>query len=82
MYFAEFYTKGVQSGKLIAACGDRAVLKLDGRERETAHVGHAYKWAKQHGFEGFVLRRGASFSDSVTVTDMYVKQGGIYTTAI
>lgn len=70
MYFAEFYTQGVQSGNLIPACGDRAVLILDGRERRDKQIRVALQWGRQHGFEAFQICRGPSFSSGSAISPM------------
>lgn len=70
MYFAEFYTKGVRSGKLIPACGDRAVLILDGRESRDKQIQAAMQWGKQHHFDAFQICRGPSFASGSAISPM------------
>jgi len=63
MYFAEFYTRDVQTGELIPACGDRSVYVLDGRTSRATQIQDADKWARTHGFEAFVIYSGPSFTN-------------------
>jgi hypothetical protein len=64
--FADFYRLN-NNGGYDAACGDRSVLILDGRERRESHHEHAKVWAKKHGFTGYRLARG-TFSNPFYLT--------------
>ena len=59
--FAEFYNRNG------AACGDRSVLILDGRQSRVRHHAHASEWARKHGFAGYRLARG-TFSNPFHLT--------------
>lgn len=61
MYYATFYQKAVWpagTDKLIEACGDRAVIILDGRESTVTHNRIAARVARERGYMGYKLNRG------------------------
>lgn len=61
MTFAEFYHRGVVTGKPIPACGDRSVIILDGRNSTKTHVSIAREECRKRGYIGFTLNRGETF---------------------
>jgi len=71
MYFAEFYTRGVQTGELIPACGDRSVYVLDGRNCSRTWIRDSLRWGRTHGFEAFVICSGPSFTNARKVSAMF-----------
>ena len=71
MIWAEFYRKSVISDEFIPACGDRAALILDGRERFESRFTYCKAWAAKHGFVGFRLMRGDSFMRSNPESHIY-----------
>ena len=66
MYFVEFYNSLADEN---SACGDRAVLILDGRESLFNHRKHAKDWAHKHGFKAYEIRRGDSFTRSQIIAE-------------
>jgi len=58
MAYAQFYQKGIVSGNLIEACGDRSVIKIDARL--TFHNQHAIarEECEKRGFIGYQLLQG------------------------
>lgn len=68
MIFAEYWHYGLD-GKLRPACGSDSVVTIDGRfgiQRQHAYAREHYKRIKavQPHYAGYVLRSGASYSDS------------------
>ena len=63
MYFAQFYDRKLD-GTLQEAVGDRAVLILDGRSRKAGYGQIAMEWAVKHGFQGYSIHVGTSFTDA------------------
>ena len=71
MLFAQFYQYGAVTGAPIEACGDRAVIILDGRERADSHRLIAAHEAKKRGFIGYSILKGATFCRDVhTITPL------------
>jgi hypothetical protein len=74
MHFAAFYQNPVNYGQAdlspIEACGDRAVIILDGRERPATHVSIARTECAKRGYAGFTLHAGATFTRSSLVRDL------------
>jgi len=70
MYFIQFYTRAVPtihngySERLIEACGDRAVIIVDGRESSESHQRIAYDECKKRGFSAYSVKRGRTFDDA------------------
>lgn len=64
MVCAFFYQLGVISGDPIEACGDRACIILDGRERAGSWDIIARKEAQARGFIGYRLERGERLQDT------------------
>ena len=66
MHFACFYQNPVNHGQSdlspIEACGDRAVIILDGRERATTNVTIARLECEKRGYLGFTLHMGPTFT--------------------
>lgn len=87
MIYAQFYTEstGYVPGtmppsfdgpkRLIEACGDRAVIILDGRERTHAHHLIAEREAVKRGFMAYSLHKGVSFTNSDPITNVIKVQG-------
>lgn len=51
--YAQFYQYGVMTGKLCEACGDRAVIILDGRETNESHNRIAREECVKRGYVGY-----------------------------
>lgn len=66
MQFAAFYQHPVNYGQAdlspIEACGDRAVIILDGRNRPADHVAIAARECAARGYIGFTLHMGETFT--------------------
>ena len=66
MHFAAFYQNPVNYGQTdlspIEACGDRAVIILDGRSRPMVRVATAAKECAKRGYIGFTLHMGETFT--------------------
>ena len=74
MIFAEFYQYGcVNKDKLIPACGDRAVIILDGRHNLGDNANLAREECKKRGYKGFKICKGTNFvRDVVTIRELEV----------
>ena len=70
MVFAEFYHLGIITGEPIPACGDRAVIILDGRNRTTVHHAIAASECSKRGYIGYTLNRGESFTRSTQQSEL------------
>lgn len=76
MVFAEFYQNSIPNpwnnfcSSPVSACGDRAVIILDGRERPASWAEVAREECKKRGFVGFTLNKGRSFSDSAVFREL------------
>ena len=66
MYFAAFYQNPVNYGQRdlspIEACGDRAVIILDGRNRPMDKLAIAAQECIKRGYIGFTLHMGETFT--------------------
>jgi len=65
VYYLQFY-RMTKTGP-VEATGDRSVLIVDGRYSRTVQYLHGNTWAHKHGFVGFRLRRGPTFSRAENV---------------
>lgn len=74
MIFAEFYHLSTgwdgKPKRLIPACGDRAVIILDGRQNRATHVDVARRTARERGYLGFSLHAGETFTRSRVIRDL------------
>lgn len=57
--------------KPIEACGDRAVLRLDGRLSGDRFHTIAADWARKHKFVGYSLQRGESIARPMYTSSFY-----------
>lgn len=62
MYFAQFFHKAVNSDELIPACGDRAVVILDGRASRNIHHRNARAICAARGYLAYQLNKGDTFT--------------------
>ena len=71
MHFASFYQNPVNFGQAdlspIEACGDRAVIILDGRSKPSTHVDITRSECIKRGYIGFTLHMGETFTRSSMV---------------
>lgn len=74
MIFAQFWQMPVagpwnnDKSEPIEACGDRAVIILDGRSSLETHKEIAEITCRQRGFIGYTLHKGESFTRSNPIT--------------
>ena len=66
IYFVEYYQKSAISDNLIPACGDRAVIVLDGRNsletmKQDARVNNG---VRRPVYDAFKIHKGESFSNN------------------
>ena len=64
MVFAEFYYAGVLTGEPVPACGDRAVIILDGRNSWDAWHRIASTECVQRRYMGYRIMQGDTFARS------------------
>ena len=74
MLFATFYQHPVNYGQAdlspIEACGDRAVIILDGRSKQADHVAIAHNECVKRGYVGFALHKGDTFTRSTMIRNL------------
>ncbi len=71
MHFACFYQKSaIAPFEPVEACGDRAVIVLDGRSRPQTHVEIARKVCLKRGYIGFTLHMGETFMRASNVREL------------
>ena len=77
MTFVQYYHKGAVSGDLIPACGDRAVVILDGRNRFETMVEDAIKFNgyRRPVYEAFQLFQGDSFTRCKAISEITLLKG-------
>ena len=68
MTFVEFYHRSATSEELIPACGDRAVVILDGRSNPGTHHRIAADECTKRGYLAYRICRGETFSRAEPVT--------------
>ncbi len=70
MVFVQYYHKGAVSGALVAACGDRAVVILDGRNSLSIQELDAARF-NGYGrprYEAYSIHKGRGFNDCKAIT--------------
>ena len=74
MIYAAFYQAPVNYGQAdlspIEACGDRAVIVLDARQRPQTHVTIAARECAKRGYLGFSLHMGETFTRASMIRPM------------
>jgi len=70
MYFTQFYQKSATSDKTIEACGDRAVIILDGREQAGTHHSISRYECVRRGYTHYSVHTGSAFSRSRRISDI------------
>lgn len=58
--FAVFFQTGLISGELCGACGDRSLVRLDGRQSQGAHEAIAEEECRKRNYVAWQLVRGSS----------------------
>ena len=69
MKHVEFYILDQVDGKPIPGCGDRSVIRLDGRQSRVTHHLIAERVCRERGYVGYRLRSGDSILYSRFVSD-------------
>jgi hypothetical protein len=64
MIYAQFYHRGMITGKLIEAVGDRGVIILDGRNSRSTHRVIAAEECIKRKYAGYSLHQGETFTRS------------------
>lgn len=70
MYFAQFFQKSAISDEIIEACGDRAVIILDGRQCMGVMKDLALYSCRKRGYLAYQLHKGETFTRSTPITDV------------
>jgi hypothetical protein len=69
MKYVRFFQKSATTPyRLIEACGDRAVVILDGREADRSHHSIAREECEKRGYLAYQLHRGDNFLRSTAYT--------------
>lgn len=70
MYYIQYYERGAVTGNLIEACGDRAVILLDGRETLETHkdIARTMNGENRPKYAAYQIRKGESFIRSHNLT--------------
>jgi len=71
MLYAQFLTKSAISDVLIEACGDRAVIILDGRYSTATNGEISAKECAKRGYLAWAIYQGATFTRSRKVSGPY-----------
>jgi hypothetical protein len=66
--YAQFFQKGVMTGNLIEACGDRSIIRLDGRMNQLSMETIAEEECKNRGYIAWQLIRGCSLLQAKPIT--------------
>lgn len=76
MIYASFYQAPVNYGQSdlspIEACGDRAVIILDARQRPQTHVDIASRECAKRGYLGFSLHSGETFTRASMIRPLHL----------
>lgn len=72
MVFVQYFDKGVISGDLIAACGDRAVVQLDGRQNVETWKEDAVRFNgfRRPVYKAYQIFKGCNFNDCKALTEI------------
>ena len=61
-YYAQFYDRSaIDPDHIVEACGDRAVIILDGRNGRATHNAIAREECKKRGYIGYTIHKGEGF---------------------
>ncbi len=69
MIYAQFYELD-RTNSLVEACGDRQVIKLDGRQSKSSWCSVAEDVARKRGYLAWSIHKGGSFTESRKVVDI------------
>jgi hypothetical protein len=72
MVYIQYFHKGCVSGNLIPACGDRAVVVIDGRNRLSTWKQDAVQFNgfRRPVYDAYQILQGESFTRSEPITDV------------
>ena len=73
MHYAQFYNQTPKG--LLEACGDRAVIILDGRESQWKQEHTAKQECAKRGYVAFRLYKGESFTRSWPISQITILPG-------
>lgn len=65
-YYAEFHDYDL-AGQLVAACGDRALINIDGRHNDETMRAIAADECKKRGYKAFAMLRGNNLREAQRV---------------
>lgn len=71
MIYAQFYQRGVITNELIEACGDRAVVILDGRRSRQWMGETAAEECARRGYAAWRIFRGDSFLNAKPISQLW-----------
>lgn len=72
MYFATFYQQSaMDKACIVEACGDRAVIILDGRSHAGTHHQLSARACRERGFVAYQLHKGNCFTRISKSTGIY-----------
>ena len=66
--YAQFFIKSLQSGKPIEGCGDRAIIRLDGRMSRANQELLSERVCRERGFIAWQIIQGPHLLAAVPVT--------------
>ena len=66
--YAQFYRLSPTTNELIEACGDRSIIRLDGRQSQSAHEHLAEQECRNRGYIAWQLIKGESLLRAKPVT--------------
>lgn len=69
----QFHHKSAIGDELIPACGDRAVIILDGRVRSDTHHAIAEEECRKRGYKAYQIHKSERFRDNPTSPLIEVK---------
>lgn len=76
-YYIDYFDRGVVSGDLISACGDRATIRVDGRlSRENMHqIAHENNGYHRPVYAGYQIIAGNSLLSASPITPIILLGG-------
>jgi hypothetical protein len=76
MKYVQYYHRGVKTGRIIPACGDRAVVVLDGRNSLASMQQDAIFIARQRGYTAYQILEDDTLARGVrTLTGIMIIDG-------
>lgn len=72
MVFIQYFDKGIITGELIPACGDRAVVQLDGRQTLETWKTDAisFNGFRRPVYKAYQIFKGRNFNDCKALTEI------------